>query len=238
MNDRMVVVATYNVHSCIGNDGCLEPRRVAHVIGELDADIIALQEVDAQHRIEGYLDQWKFLAAATDLHCTPGISLRTHRRNFGNALLTRHPVRDVRLHDISFGTREPRGAIDVTIIADGRPLRVVATHLGLRRIERHFQAELLSGILANDPGDVRHEGTLLLGDLNEWRPHSHSLNEVLDHFHPAPAPRSFPALRPFFALDRIVVAGTARLSNVIAHGSKLARLASDHLPVRALLSWN
>ena len=37
-------VATYNVHSCIGGDGRHDPERVATVIAELNADIVALQE--------------------------------------------------------------------------------------------------------------------------------------------------------------------------------------------------
>ena len=37
-------VATYNVHACVGTDGRHDPDRVASVITELDADIVALQE--------------------------------------------------------------------------------------------------------------------------------------------------------------------------------------------------
>ena len=37
-------VATYNVHGCIGTDGRHDPGRVANVITELDADVVALQE--------------------------------------------------------------------------------------------------------------------------------------------------------------------------------------------------
>ncbi len=233
----MVVIATYNVHSCVGADGRLDPQRVANVINEIGADIIALQEVDAQQRVSGYLDQWAFLAAATGHHCTPGISLRTHRRNFGNALLTRHPISELRLHDISFEAREPRGAIDATVIADGYPVRVIATHFGLRRAERRYQAGVLSSILANESDKVKTKGTLLLGDLNEWRPRSHSLDQLLAHFQPAPAPRSFPSVRPLFALDRIVGADAACLTGIDVHSSELARIASDHLPVRAAMSW-
>lgn len=232
----MVAVATYNIHSCVGLDGRLDPRRIADVIAELDADIIALQEVDAQHRIDGYLDQWAYLARACDRYCTPGISLRTHRRNFGNALLTRQPVATTRLHDLSFETHEPRGAIDVTIAIDGQSLRIIATHFGLRRAERRHQAARLSIILAAKEGAAA-DGVLLLGDLNEWRPGARSLDRLLGHFHPVPAPRSFPANRPIFALDRIAAAGAVQLTGVAAHRSRRARIASDHLPVRAALSW-
>src|SRR5258708_2483299 len=71
---RMPTVATYNVHGCIGGDGRLDPERVAIVIRELDADIVALQEVDAGHRRGGFLDQWAYLGAAAGYHSIPGIS--------------------------------------------------------------------------------------------------------------------------------------------------------------------
>ena len=230
------MVASYNIHSCVGTDGRFDPGRVADVLTELNADIIALQEVDAQHRLGDYLDQWTFLAQAAGYHCIPGISLRTQRRNYGNALLTRRPVHQVRLHDLSIEAHEPRGAIDADIVVGQDLLRVVATHFGLRRGERRRQAEILGNLLAESATDQVPSG-VLLGDLNEWLPISRSLRPLLHLFHRSHAPRTFPARRPLLALDRILAAGTAHLSDVAAHGSRLARLASDHLPVSASLSW-
>ena len=37
-------VATYNVHECVGTDGRQDPDRIASVVSELNADIVALQE--------------------------------------------------------------------------------------------------------------------------------------------------------------------------------------------------
>ena len=38
-------IATYNVHSGVGVDRRFRPQRIVDVIDELDADIVALQEV-------------------------------------------------------------------------------------------------------------------------------------------------------------------------------------------------
>ena len=38
-------VMTYNVHSCVGGDRRYDPERILKVLREIDADIIALQEV-------------------------------------------------------------------------------------------------------------------------------------------------------------------------------------------------
>lgn len=42
---RPLRVVTYNIHKCRGLDGRVRPERIAGVLGELNADIIALQEV-------------------------------------------------------------------------------------------------------------------------------------------------------------------------------------------------
>jgi endonuclease/exonuclease/phosphatase family metal-dependent hydrolase len=235
----MLRVATYNVHSCVGSDRQFNPARVAEVIRELRADIIALQEVDARHRPKGFIDQWQLLGDAAGYHCIPGISLRTGRNRFGNALLSRCLVRAVRLHDLSVARREPRGAIDAEILVQGHRLRVIATHLGLRWKERRRQAEGLLDVLSLRPATAEESpiGTLLLGDLNEWRPIRDSLASLLRAFHRSPAPRTFPSRRPLLRLDRILASGGIQLHLVRAHDTPLARLASDHLPLCAGASW-
>ncbi|MDT8264805.1 EEP domain-containing protein, partial [Roseomonas sp. DSM 102946] len=50
-------VASYNVHKCVGRDGRFDPQRIAAVIGEMDADLVAIQEADRRFgRRYGLLD--------------------------------------------------------------------------------------------------------------------------------------------------------------------------------------
>ena len=48
-----------------------------------------------------------------------------------------------------------------------------------------------------------------------------------------PAPPTFPARRPVFALDRIWVSPSGGVTRLARHSSSLARVASDHLPLVA-----
>jgi endonuclease/exonuclease/phosphatase family metal-dependent hydrolase len=203
------------------------------VICELDCDVVALQEVDSRYHAEGCVDQFERLAELTKLRAIAGPALRDHRGHYGNALLTRLPVVRVSHFDLSVGRREPRSALDVVLAAPGAvPLRVVATHLGLSGRERRAQIRRLLQILGERPLPAR---LVLLGDMNEWHPFAPRLGQLNASFHTTRRVRSFPAHCPLLALDQIWVTRPGRLLAPRAHRSPLARIASDHLPIRAEL---
>jgi endonuclease/exonuclease/phosphatase family metal-dependent hydrolase len=231
---RAVVLATYNIHSCVGVDRRYHPDRVAAVLRELRADIIGLQEVDARRRRAAH-DQRAYFANATGLAVIPGADSRDHRGRFGNALLTRFPVRAVRHIDLSIAGHEPRSALDVELAVDGRRLRVIVTHLGLRASERRQQIHRLLEALAAVPSPA--EATVVMGDLNEWRGRRGGIPVLDRRLGHAPARRTFPSWLPVLPLDRIYAGGGAHLRTVAVHRSALARIASDHLPLRAALDW-
>ena len=43
--NKTLRIVTYNIHKCRGMDARVRPERISAVLAELDADIIALQEV-------------------------------------------------------------------------------------------------------------------------------------------------------------------------------------------------
>lgn len=228
-----LTVASYNVHRCVGRDGRHDPGRVAKVIEELQADVVALQEVDYRYHIRRGVDQLRFLAEATGLESVWGPVLYGPRSGqYGNGLLTRHEVLAVRGIDLSVPRHQRRGALDVDLSVHGTRVRIIAAHLGLGLTERQDQVRRLLQALHD------HEGgpLVLLGDFNEWRPPSRPLRRLHSHFGRTPGVRSFPSNFPLFALDRIWVQPRAALVALEVHNSQWARRASDHLPVRGVIS--
>ena len=58
----VVRAMTYNIHSCVNANREVNPQNVASIIGELDADIVALQEVDVEKTIGGKHNQARILS--------------------------------------------------------------------------------------------------------------------------------------------------------------------------------
>jgi len=227
-----LTVGSYNVHRCIGADGRCDPTRIGRVIEELDVDLLALQELDCGYHVAG-ADQMGELAAAAGMTAVAGPTMVRASGHYGNALLSRLPPTAVRHVDLSVPGKEPRGAIDVDLQLGHRAMRIVVTHLGLRRFERARQVEMiLSCVKATLPGCL----TIVAGDFNEWRPNDQSLRPLHVRFGRSRL-RTFPARRPLFAFDRILVEPLAALRELALHDTALAGVASDHLPVKAVIDF-
>ncbi|MHA7837932.1 MAG: endonuclease/exonuclease/phosphatase family protein, partial [bacterium] len=231
-----VRVATYNVHRWQGVNGRSLPdvARAGYVIEELEADVIALQEVlrpfPEDPAVEDTLSQ---LCDELDLHLAFAVTRRHRRGQLGNAILSRFPITAISVLDISYSRIERRGALAAQVGSAGGGLGVVATHLSLVDRTRHRQVQSLLEHPALNSGPA-----ILMGDMNAWRKckGSQALDESLSeslHLHDNFRwPASFPAGRPMIALDRIYVRN-ADVVSISHHDTASARKASDHLPVVA-----
>ena len=227
------LIASYNVHKCVGVDQRFDPERIAAVIEEIGADVIALQEAAQRFGERNALLDFAQLERRHGL-----VSVRFPDNNgrrcwHGNVILFRAAVvRDV--HPLRLPGVEPRGALVVDMDLDVGPLRVVAAHLGLLRSSRARQAEaILTTVCARS-----ERPTLLLGDLNEWRLSVRSsLHTFGPHFGPLGADLpTFPSRFPLFALDRILGNPQSLILGIEVHDTALSRVASDHLPIKARIN--
>lgn len=196
------------------------------VLREIDADVIALQEVAPLALEDGLLRQAR---DELGMHVAPSRTLRRHDADYGNALLSRFPLRQVTSIDLSVGAREPRCAIDARVDVEGHELRVVATHLGLKPSERRMQVQRILAAFEHAPLGP----AVVMGDVNEWYLWGRPLRWLHQRFAVTRAPATFPARRPMLKLDRIWAHPAPALSGLAVHASRLARVASDHLPLVA-----
>ncbi|HEV2135258.1 MAG TPA: endonuclease/exonuclease/phosphatase family protein [Terracidiphilus sp.] len=233
-----VRVATYNTHKCRGIDGRIRPERIVEVLREIDADIVALQEVCCREGERPEDNQARYIAEELGLNAELGETRRYRGGAYGNLLLSRLPIHHARNHDLSVRGRERRGCLRTDIrLADDSVLHLFNVHLGTALFERRIQTrELSRRQIFTDPelGGRR----IILGDFNEWIKDLPS-EYLAEHFESAnsrmqdPRTRTFPGLLPFLALDFIYFDRSMQLEDVMVHRSPMALRASDHLPLVA-----
>jgi endonuclease/exonuclease/phosphatase family metal-dependent hydrolase len=228
-------IATYNVHRCRGMDRRVAPARIVEVLRDIDADVIALQEViGAGPAGAGQAEEiGAGLGMGWVMNCVR--TLRQHQ--YGNVVLSRHPIVHHSQYDLSWRTCEPRHCQRADLDIDGRVLHVYNVHLGTAVLERRYQAKRLASFVH----DRRVTGPkVLLGDFNEWMKGLatktlSSLFESVDISQYLKRRRTYPGIFPVVHLDHIYYEGTVEVTGVEMPRTRKALMASDHLPLVASL---
>jgi endonuclease/exonuclease/phosphatase family metal-dependent hydrolase len=230
-----VRVATYNVHRCRGMDRRTLPSRVAEVIRELNADVVALQEViGAGPNGAGQAEE---IGAAVGMGWVMASVRHLRSHLFGNVVLSRFPITHHSQYDLSWRTCEPRACQRADLDLGGHALHIYNVHLGTAVLERRYQATRLAGFVH----DKRVDGTkIILGDFNEWMRGLatntlRSLFQSIDIYEHLKRRRTYPGLFPVLHLDHIYYEGHVEIRAVELTRSRKALIASDHLPLVANL---
>lgn len=197
----------------------------------LDADIVALQEVDERSRGPGEPATFVTLREAFGHYSAEARTVRSPDGDYGHVLMSRWPMSDNEHIDLTVDRREPRAAISSSIDAPDGRIRVLSAHLGLSGRERRRQLALIVEHLASDDTAA----AIVMGDFNEWRRIGPATRALCPPFVEAARQPSFPARTPLFSLDRIWC--RAPLEPVRASVVREHRALSDHLPVLAELSF-
>jgi endonuclease/exonuclease/phosphatase family metal-dependent hydrolase len=228
-------ILSYNIHKGIGSrDRRYRFGRILAVIEAENPDIVCLQEVDRNVRRSRYHDQPQLLADYFgNLERIYQLNVRLREGGYGNLVLSRWPFKSHHHISIRHEERKPRGAQLAVIQTPEGPLHIVHWHLGLAERERRWQVRHVIGhhlfrAAENLP-------TLIIGDSNDWR---NRLAEVIfepNGFQQVTAPisrfRTFPSYLAMGSLDKAFVRGGIRVRHVRVVRNKLAKNASDHLPL-------
>jgi endonuclease/exonuclease/phosphatase family metal-dependent hydrolase len=225
-------ILTYNVHKCRGLDGRTNVTRIAEVLREADADVMALQEV-MDHQAEA-------LSAELGRAFCIGENRKCQGYGYGNVVVSRFPIMTMRNYDLSVRGREERGCLRADLDIEGRALHVFNVHLGTALMERRTQGRKL--IAPELLADTAIEWPrIVLGDFNEWttglatrllRSHLESADVRLLR-----RSKTYPGLLPFLHLDHIYYDRALRLEKLTLFRTRKALVASDHLPLMGEFVW-
>ena len=219
-----VRVATFNIQYGRTAAGDVDVGLVATVVAGLDAEIVALQEVDVGVARSGGIDEAAEIAGAAGMTSRFGAAARIGwRGRFGNALLARDPITDVEVARLPRLVR--RGRRRSALVASVGPVSVAVTHLSVWPPDTWVQLAAVVELLGRRPAP-----RILLGDLN--LPPAHVVSRVrAAGLTLAGGPPSFPASQPFTRIDHIAVAGM-RIGDVTVVPAPV----SDHRAVVAELT--
>ena len=230
-------IATYNIHKCRGLDGRTRPERIAAVLRDVDADIVALQEIlgageslkrDQLHALKRELPDYEVVF---------GENRKIGTAQYGNAILSRLPVEGFRNYDLTWRGCERRGCLRADIrMRGGAVLHVFNVHLGTAFLERRHQGRVLT---ANVVRSELRGPRVVLGDFNEWsrglatRLLASDLEEPdIERF--LRRKKTYPGVLPVLHLDHVYYDRSLHLENFYLHRKRPALVASDHLPMVAV----
>jgi endonuclease/exonuclease/phosphatase family metal-dependent hydrolase len=235
-------VLTYNIHHGQGEDGVLDLERIARLIEDSGADVVALQEVDRHFGARSeWVDQPAWFAKRLRMYVRYGANLDLEplepgqpRRQYGTAVLSRYPIVHWRNTYLPvYPGQEQRGLVEATVFARGRFVRIANTHLTHNNnAERQEQADKVVELLAGS-----RRPTVLAGDLNATpdAPEIKTLTAVLkdgwDEAGEGPG-YTYDAVNPTKRIDYLLHTSSLRTKEI----EVLDTQASDHLPVLARMA--
>jgi len=225
-------VVAYNIRRGEGMDGQVDLVRVADVLRSLDADVITLQEVDKETERTGGVDQVARLGELLGMRGFHGAHRPYQGGEYGNAILTRLRVRDVRTRSIPPSAGSALTVLEVVFPGVGSgSLSVVSVHLAGSPEERHAQADSVTSYFADVDRPV-----VLAGDFNSRRGDlvMRTLGQAWQIVPKEGDPNTYPADVPDREIDFVMFRPLGALE-VLEHRVVDEPVASDHRPILVVL---
>ena len=222
-----LTVTSYNIHSCEGLDLRVKCDRIAAILGGTHADVIGLQEVRAGQAEE--------IARVLGFHVLFARADHVGGYEFGNAILSRFPIRRSDVYPLGVPHHEQRVCLHAEIAwpGDASAIHVFSVHLGQNETERRQQAERLASNSIVENPSFHNAPRVLLGDFNE-KSRNGIVNQTLASFQCATG-RSWTTFFPIVYLDRVYISSGLKFHDFHIYRTGRALIASDHAPISAVL---
>jgi len=231
-NPMQLKVVAHNIKHGRGMDNRVDLERIATVLKQTGADLIALQEVDKVCTRSGKIDIAQELGSALGMTNHFGAFMDFQGGEYGLAILSRFPVIKSVRHQLPEGA-EPRCALEVVVLPPNMvPMSFVSIHNDWTDDAiRVKQVRAMITALEDSPRPV-----ILAGDFNA-KPGAASMKLVADAgwqiLKKDGGRLTYPSGTPSVEIDYVAVRG---LENpLIEHRVIDERIASDHRPIMALL---
>lgn len=228
---------TYNIHKGIGGvDRRYRPERIVDVVADYAPDVVMLQEVDDGAPRSNHHAQAEMFAREWNLgHLCFQRNVRLRIGHYGNAIISRWPLQRACDVDLTVRFKKRRQALVTHCVIrqehHQRTVGLACLHLGLAGYERRLQ---LNRLLGCEPLWHFADDTpiILAGDYNDvYGALGRAIMKPAGYRQAGGDYRTFPAAAPARPLDRVFYRGQVEAKTVFAGKTKLARRASDHLPL-------
>lgn len=221
--NETITVLTYNVRNCLGLDNTVNYPRVAKVISNINADVVAIQELDSATSRSKRVSVLHELAGLTGLIPTYNASISYQGGKYGIGILSKE--KPLHVEGISLpGTEEKRSAV----VVEMKNYVFVCTHFSLTEEDRIKSVSLLDEVTAKYAKPV-----LLGGDLNAT-PNSSVVKAFSKNWKilTDTSKLTIPANKPTECIDYIMARKQKGYTfNVLQSVVENEPVASDHLPV-------
>ena len=157
-----IKLVTFNICHGKGLDGSVALKRIAQTLNTIDADLVALQEVDRRMPRSYLQNQAQILARQTGMNFAYAPNLHfSGLASFGNAILSKYPILEAS-NLLLPGKKEQRGLQHCLLdLGNLGKISLFNTHLGLSSEERLQQGKSVAKAIERTGYPA-----LLAGDFN------------------------------------------------------------------------
>ncbi len=218
----------YNVRHCEGMDNIINYNRIAKIISTLDADFVALQELDSATTRSNGKNQVELLGEKLSMYSYFGATIPYRGGKYGIGILSKKPAQ--RIHQYKLPGDEPRAFL----IAEYEDFLIITVHLDLTESNRIASTRIITEkIKALD------KKAYMAGDFNEDKIEGATFTELKkDWTIVSPVKNTFPTTgSPVKCIDFILTfnpGGKYEISNsdVIYNLPNInVAVSSDHYPL-------